>query len=77
MITKTLEMTFVPVAISIICGVLITVNQAVPVLPNWPIWRVLVISTIVACCVIGAVLVAGFVQWLLQRLEQHVNKPAV
>jgi len=53
MMAKVFEITFTPVAISIICGILITVNHAVPIVPIWPIWGMLIISTIVAFGVIG------------------------
>ena len=60
------EITFIPVAISIICGILITINEAAPLLPAWIIWGILIVSTIAAFLLIASVLSVGLVQWFTQ-----------
>ena len=68
---KVFELTFIPVAISMFCGLLIAVNEAIPVLPVWPIWGLFIVSTIAAFIVISSVLTIGFVQWIMQRMSRH------
>lgn len=69
---KVFELTFIPVAISMFCGLLIAVNEAIPELPVWPIWGLFVVSTIAAFIVISSVLTIGLVQWIMQRMSRHV-----
>lgn len=66
-------MTFTPIAISIFCGVLLAVNDAIPVVPGWPLWGLLLVSMVVALVVITSLLLIGLVQWFMQ----YMNKPAV
>jgi len=64
---------FIPVGISIICSALITTNEAVSVFPIWPIWGVLIISTLVAFFTIASVLTVGLVQWLKQFMNKQTT----
>ncbi len=64
--------TYVSVATSIVCGILITVHGAVPVLPIWTLWGLLMMSTIISILVIGSFIVIGITQWVVQ----HINRQA-
>ena len=67
------KIAFTPVAISMICGILLAVNSVIHVLPAWPIWGLVIVSTTVAVFTVGSVLVIGVAQWLMQ----YVNKQTV
>ena len=60
-----------PIVISIICGFVIAVNSVISILPTWPFFGMLMITTITALFTVGAFLLVGFVQWLLQYLNNR------
>jgi len=64
----TFIITFTPVAISILCSLLLVVNESVSVLPAWLLWQVLMASTMIACCIIVLLFVALAAQGITRQI---------
>jgi len=62
---------FAPIAVSILCGVFIAVNSAYPIMQAWPIWGLLIVSTIFSLSTVAVMLLTGVTQWFMQYMKKQ------